>query len=247
MPIVKDVDLTHWKTVQEFNIEQAALLLAGIDPYDFPGGLIEVRNERHERWKMAWGFSSGLISAIRRGTLTPIICMGELKKWNDWEKEFYYEHEVIKQTDRTKEISKTETILTRDSLFFWVESEKVDFVRRSNPKIAIEREIIDYNFVENSSLDVNQNSAETPTTLLLPEYEHQSEGLEFIKDAIKQFWSTYDPDDKSTAPNRDDVRDYLVSIGATVNLAKAVDEVLRPFELKKGGRRPSKHIVKPYY
>jgi hypothetical protein len=33
MPVVENLpDLSHWKTVQEFSITQAALLLAGIDP-----------------------------------------------------------------------------------------------------------------------------------------------------------------------------------------------------------------------
>lgn len=39
MPIVENLpDLSHWKTVQEFSISQAALLLAGIDPFDFDEG-----------------------------------------------------------------------------------------------------------------------------------------------------------------------------------------------------------------
>lgn len=40
MPVVENLpDLSHWKTVQEFSITQAALLLAGIDPYDYANGL----------------------------------------------------------------------------------------------------------------------------------------------------------------------------------------------------------------
>ncbi|MFS3756231.1 hypothetical protein ACK6VR_20150, partial [Escherichia coli] len=44
MPVVENLpDLSHWKTVQEFSITQAALLLAGIDPYDYANGLEGVR------------------------------------------------------------------------------------------------------------------------------------------------------------------------------------------------------------
>ena len=65
MPVVENLpDLSHWKTVQEFSITQAALLLAGIDPYDYANGLEGVRSTRHERWKMAWGISEGIISAM---------------------------------------------------------------------------------------------------------------------------------------------------------------------------------------
>ncbi|WP_420901597.1 hypothetical protein [Escherichia coli] len=70
MPICDNLpDLTHWKTVQEFNIIQAALLLAGIDPFDFDedNALVQVRELQHERWKLAWGMSAGIITAIRRG------------------------------------------------------------------------------------------------------------------------------------------------------------------------------------
>lgn len=47
MPIVENLpDLSHWKTVQEFSISQAALLLAGIDPFDFDEGK-ELDQVRH--------------------------------------------------------------------------------------------------------------------------------------------------------------------------------------------------------
>lgn len=49
MPIVENMpDLSHWRTVQEFNITQAALLLSGIDPYDY-SSLEDVRDKHHER------------------------------------------------------------------------------------------------------------------------------------------------------------------------------------------------------
>lgn len=72
MPIVENIpDLSHWRTVQEFSITQAALLLAGIDPYDYPT-LEHARDYKHERWKMAWGLANGMVTAIRRGVLTPV-------------------------------------------------------------------------------------------------------------------------------------------------------------------------------
>jgi hypothetical protein len=99
MPVVENLpDLSHWKTVEEFSITQAALLLAGIDPYDYANGLEGVRSTRHERWKMAWGISEGIISAIRRGVLTPVQCLSVRwigDEWNGCE-EFY----EIKPTDR---------------------------------------------------------------------------------------------------------------------------------------------------
>ncbi len=53
------------KQYKSFQFLRPAMLLAGIDPYDFENGLDEVKTRRHERWKMAWGISEGIISAIR--------------------------------------------------------------------------------------------------------------------------------------------------------------------------------------
>ncbi|OMQ22189.1 hypothetical protein [Serratia oryzae] len=239
MPIVEDFpDLSHWRTVQEFSISQAALLLAGIDPYDYDNGLDDVKNNRHIRWKMAWGFSEGIVSAIRRGVLTPVQCFAirwvENDNWNG-----YWENYEIKPTDRKHEISKDKTIITRDSLYLWVESERVDFVRKPAPeKITKVHPGWD---VSSSSTVVNvmPESVNNNAPLLL-KYEHQSEGLEFVQDAIKELWSTYDEDEPQTAPTKKEVIDYLTERGAGKNMAEAVNLVLRPVSLQSIGRRTNK-------
>ncbi|HEF0029878.1 TPA: hypothetical protein ACQJIH_004554 [Citrobacter freundii] len=238
MPVIENLpDLSHWKTVQEFSIAQAALLLSGIDPYDYANGLDDVRNCCHERWKMAWGISEGITSAIRRGVLTPVQCMGI--KWigDEWNGCFdYYD---IKPTDRKHEISKDKTIITRDSLYVWVEDERVDFVRKpSAPKII--NNSLGWNVTSSHTvIDVVPEPANTNLPLL-PKFEHHSEGLEFVQDAIKELWSTYDEDDPQTAPTEKEVVDYLTGRGAGKNMAQAVNRVLRPTCLQSIGRRPKK-------
>ncbi|MCN8833197.1 hypothetical protein MLS67_21045 [Escherichia coli] len=236
MPVVENLpDLSHWKTVQEFSITQAALLLAGIDPYDYANGLEGVRSTRHERWKMAWGISEGIISAIRRGVLTPVQCLSVRwigDEWNGCE-EFY----EIKPTDRKNDISKDKTIITRDSLFMWVENERVDFVRKPSPDKIISfscETISDQNVIDIVPEKNNDG------VLLLPKYEHQSEGLEFVQDAIKELWSTYDEDNPQTAPTKKEVIDYLTERGAGKNMAEAVNLILRPSCLQGIGRRLKK-------
>lgn len=243
MPIVYDLpDISHWKTVQEFTIEQAALLLAGIDPLDCKEGLITAQNSNLNRWKLAWGFSEGLVSAIRRGVLTPVVCMSETLKWNDWDKESYIEYENMKPTDRNSEISKRKTIITRDSLFVWVEDERVDFVRNPAPQ-KIKKDITPSNFEAiESVVEVLPNSSNKGMQLL-PKYEHQSEGLEFVQDAIKELWSTYDEDNPQTAPTKKEVIDYLTERGAGKNMAEAVNLVLRPASLQGIGRRLRKSTL----
>ncbi|CAH3455931.1 hypothetical protein [Enterobacter roggenkampii] len=238
MPIIEDLpDLSHWKTVQEFSISQAAMLLAGIDPYDFENGLDEVKTRRHERWKMAWGISEGIISAIRRGVLTPVQCFAvrwvEHDQWNG-----YWEYYEIKPTDRKNEISKDKTLITRDSLFVWVENERVDFVRKPVP-VKIETTTSGWESNLPSVVIDSEHCEVKESLLLLPKYEHNCEGLEFVEEAIKQFWSTYDETDPSTAPTKMEVTDYLKNRGASNNLAEAVDLVLRPFSVRKVGRRKS--------
>ncbi|ECY1330221.1 hypothetical protein QB156_003465 [Salmonella enterica] len=240
MPVYDNLpDLTHWKTVQEFNIIQAALLLAGIDPFDFDenSALEQTRERQHERWKLAWGMSAGIITAIRRGVLTPILCFSEqwIKNWNGSD---YMEYEIIKPTDRSREISKTRTIITRDSLMAWIESESIDIARRPR-KISHERNQR-YQRWDHAEKIINTSAQEIVTIhepLALPSYEHKSEGLEFVEEAIKQFWSTYDEDDPNTAPKKDDVIAYLQSKGASGNVAKAVDLIVRPDALRSLGRR----------
>lgn len=234
MPIIDDLpDLTHWKAVQEFSVTQAALLLSGIDPYDYEGGLDEVRQQRHERWKLAWGISEGMVTAIRRGVLTPVQCFAvrwvEHDQWNSHQE--YYD---VKPTDRKHELSKDKTLITRDSLIVWVENENVDYVRKSTPNKLPGRDA-------NSSLTVidiepiNDNE----DLLLLPNYEHKCEGLALVEEAIKQFWSTYDAEDPTTAPTKPEIIDYFKGKGVSANLAEAVDLVLRPFSVRKVGRRRS--------
>ncbi|EFI5590207.1 hypothetical protein HUI25_002944 [Escherichia coli] len=62
------------------------------------------------------------------------------------------------------------------------------------------------------------------------------EGLQLALMANREFWSTYDPEDKSTAPTKHEVISFLRSRGASKNLAESIDKVLRPTSLKCGGR-----------
>lgn len=228
-------DTTHWKTVQEFTLEQAALLLSGIDPLDMD--LITVRKNNHPRWKHAEGFCLGLKTAIRRGTLTPVICYGEALDSFGWVNSV-----IIRNSDRSHDIDHRKTIITRDSLFDWIKKENIDyFIPR---KIKIVNGIDKHSFEYGLDLNDDEQKLLPPDkenkTLLLPHYEHKSEGLEFVDDAIRQFWSTYDENDYTTMPTKQEVENYLISRGASKNLSKAVDLILRPNHLRSTGRRPKR-------
>lgn len=225
-------DLNHWKQVMEFTVEQAALLLAGIDPFDVES-LVEAKDRGLPRWKQAWAHSLAIVSAIRQGVISPVVCrayiLEENGQWSGWEAV------VMKPSDRQMEISAPHTIITRASLVNWVSTERVQFARprSSTPRVAA---------------SPRQQSNPGPTTIVeasiepltLPYHGHKSEGLEYVEDAIKQLWSTYDEDDPSTAPTQEEVIRYLREKGAGANMADAVNLILRPANLRRGGRKVKK-------
>ncbi|MDV7210756.1 hypothetical protein [Azotobacter beijerinckii] len=219
-------NLDHWKPVMEFTVEQAALLLAGIDPFDT--NLEHARRHGLPRWKQAWAHSLAIVSAIRQGLISPVICRAKVVDPHSFEG---WELITLKPADRDHEISIGHTIITRASLVGWVAAERVQFAkpRPPHPAPAI-----------NKPVHMPATIEAKPEPLALPYHGHKSEGLEFVDDAIKQLWSTYDPDDQSTAPTKEMVVDYLRSKGAGVNMAEAVNLILRPRNLRKVGLKNSK-------
>jgi hypothetical protein len=213
-------NLEHWKTVMEFTVEQAALLMASLDPLDT--NLEDARKYKLDRWKQAHAFSMGIVSAIRQGLISPVRCRGLV--WREgWNDSMVQVMETIKVTDRDAEISVTETIITRASLLGWISSEKVQIVRPRPATTKIPLPVAEV------PLPKIEAKPELPALL---GFDHKSEGLEFVKDAIRELWSTYDPDDINTAPTKPQVIEYLKDRGASGNVAEAVDLILRPHSLR---------------
>jgi hypothetical protein len=228
-------NLDHWKQVMEFNIEQAALLLAGIDPLETES-LLEAKQRKLSRCKQAWAHSLAIVSAIRQGMITPVVCrayvLEENGQWSGWEAI------IMKTSDRDREISAAHTIITRASLLNWVVTERVQFARPKSyaPKAV---EILHQSPISNLPIIIES----IPEPLALPYQGHQSEGLEYVDDAIKQMWSTYDKDDPSTAPTQEQVIKYLRGRGVGANMASAVNLILRPANLRRGGKKPAKVLT----
>lgn len=214
-------DLVHWKHVMEFTVEQAALLMAMIDPFDV-GSLDEAKTLQVPRWKKAHAHSLAIVSAIRQGVISPVVCCAyflEEGQWGDWT---VY---PMKPSDRTMEISPAHTIITRASLENWITTEEVQITRPRPRQVA--------------PATVRQPSAPItieakPDPLALPYHGHTSDGLDYVDDAIKQFWTTVDPEDSTTVPLKKDVVDYLTAKrGASKNIAEAVDRILRPENMRR--------------
>ncbi|MBN6362587.1 hypothetical protein KYI77_11770 [Providencia rettgeri] len=213
-------NVDHWRTVQEFTIEQASLLLAGIDPMDLT--INEARNKGHARWKNALGYARGMETSIRRGILTAVVCYGEKTIDAPWDVEIV----IIRPTDRTYPISIHHTIITRESLYDWAKKERVRFfapIREKEPSVIT--------VINSDELIVEESHIK-----LLPTFNHKSDGLELVEEAITELWSNYDEKNPDTAPTKKQVIDYLRKRGASINMAEAIDLILRPFDLRKKGR-----------
>lgn len=213
----------------EFNIEQAALLLANIDPMDVET-TEEAKMRKIPRWKNAQTYALALISAIRQGLITPVLCR---TRYTDWDGNLNVEH--IKPSDRDRLISTIDTVITRASLINWVNSEKIQITKPRSKTLLVTDP-------SNKQSEPGIIDVSSPP-LALPFHGHKSEGLEFVEDAIKQFWITFDPDDPSTAPTKDEITTYLTSRGATGRMAEAVNLVLRPFGTRGAGLRNKKSLA----
>jgi hypothetical protein len=215
-------NLDHWKSVMEFTAEQAALLLAMIDPLE--ATLEGARRHKLPRWKQAHGHALGIVSAIRQGLIAPVVCKGhvwkEVETYNDLSMERVLQS--VRASDREAEISLTDTIITRASLIGWVTSENVQITRR--PKSTSVQRPAPLQVTTPPPIIIEAESE----PLALTHHGHTSEGLEFVDEAIRQFWSTHDEGDPGTVPRKEEIIEFLKSKGATGNMAEAVDKILRP-------------------
>lgn len=61
--------------------------------------------------------------------------------------------------------------------------------------------------------------------------------LAHLISACHQFWSTYDPEDPTTAPTNAEVQDWLSAQGVAERVAEVMAQILRPEGLPSGPRR----------
>lgn len=68
---------------------------------------------------------------------------------------------------------------------------------------------------------------------------HTTKALDLLADAAKQWWSTYDPDNPSTAPTNKEVIEYVTAKGESTKLAESIASILRADDLPTGRRKGS--------
>jgi hypothetical protein len=89
--------------------------------------------------------------------------------------------------------------------------------------------------MQNPKTSVSEVSATTGSRW--PWGDHETELLRHLAAAAKEWWSTYDSEDPTTAPISDDVRDWLIERGVSDRNAEVMATILRPAGLKPGPRK----------
>lgn len=67
--------------------------------------------------------------------------------------------------------------------------------------------------------------------------DHETKLLQHLHYAAHNFWTTYDPDNPSTAPTNKAVEDYLKERGVATRVAQIMAQILRADDLKTGPRK----------
>ena len=67
--------------------------------------------------------------------------------------------------------------------------------------------------------------------------DHETELLQHLAAAAHQWWSSYDPDDPTTAPTNDEVSNWLQERGVSDRTAEIMARILRADGLKAGPRK----------
>ena len=116
-------DLTHWKHVKEFSLNEAALLLAGIDPLDYD--MRAIIRKATIRWKLAIGMLRAIKSSIRQGSLAVQVAITRDYNGNSME---------CSPTSYEDILDDDLTIITRASLLGWIQREKIDYIRPQSVK-----------------------------------------------------------------------------------------------------------------
>ena len=101
--------------------------------------------------------------------------------------------------------------------------------------------------LKNENAQLKQRIAELEQQLkqsqeLLPSPQYKTPAIECMEEVIKQFWSTYDPeDDKMKPPTQTEILTWLERQGhkyevTSENMRKAIDSIARHPKAKSGGK-----------
>lgn len=225
-------DLSHWSTVKLFSIAEAALLTAGIEPFEYNSlADYEIRNKLLEEKPRNWQHALMLIRSMMEA-----ICTHEIKSpsiiidqcdnnYNSWQ-------ESIEQAkisiDDIKNISFNETKIHRDELKKWLKNNGY-FEQSQQNTITVQQ------VVHQQSETVQHNNV-----ILLPEPTYTTPALDALYGVIDAFWKNYDPNNNQPPPKQSTVASWIKANYPEIqanDICTYIDKICRHPKAKTGGNK----------
>lgn len=229
-------DLSHWSIHSVYSLLNAALLSAAIDPlnYDFyedDDVISSIRKSKPINWQWAVSILIGLKQSV---------CLGELTAKKIVIKQSEYNGDIslseMRQEDLTVDsieyVCIFRTIITKQALITWYKEK--GFIQNNR--------FHDIRLLEKPRIINNSNMLQPVSQSLLPAPRYKTPAIECMEEVIKQFWSTYDPEDNNMKPpTQIEILTWLEKQGhkygvTSENMRKAIDSIARHPKAKVGGK-----------
>lgn len=218
-------DLSHYKTVKLFSIDEAGLLTCGIDPiyYEY--------NENNninfvlmQKKPINWQHALMLIRSIVEGMCTHEIKSPSIKiiEENGFNIFFVPKEQAKISIDDIPNISTKHTLIHRDELYKWL---------WNNGYFAPSKEVINI---------VHEQDHQKQTSMLLPESTYTTPSLEALQGVINEFWVNYDPNGNQPPPKQDTVASWIKANYPDVqaqDMRTYIDKICRHPTARAGGNR----------
>ena len=222
-------DLSTWRYVEVWTIEEAAKLWGGIDPADWPDiDLEQIKEFIHiSQYKKAWIARRAMAEAVCAGIL-PFVEAVELRKSNDAFISVYPYVIGANELPSIESILFHKTRISQSSLLKW-------FAKKNLPSMRA-----DLMALQKSEQSTVAEIDITPAKLLLPN-GYSTPALELVATHIEENLAGI-PEDQfpSSAEQRTWLKDQARYRGLSDRDAEAIYKVCAPQTIKKGGRPKTK-------
>ncbi|WP_434984002.1 hypothetical protein [Vreelandella zhaodongensis] len=212
--------LSPLKVKKLIRFDELARTLSGLELYPAP---------THEEIEWHWEWEEAIRDAILDGSLEAVGVVSVYRRGGDTQEYM----PPITLEDFDPQLDKLTATFKQHDIYTWLKESG-----NSDSDIPDELKGV-------ASKPKHRASGSTPGIEAQDEgftiNRHTSEGIELVALVCRQFWSTYDPDDVSTAPNKDQVVSYLVEKrGTSKRMADAIDLICRPRKLQTAGLKNSR-------
>ena len=253
-------DLRHWRAVEELTLEQAAQLIAGLDP----SSPVSASPDDLARAKT---YAVAITQAARRAWQFAHSYMHDLDQEKDpqlpdiWEMSDSYER-YLPSIELRQSVSKvlqdpenialirpadpfySETVYAAE-MQRWIEANEVDslYAFQGSQYVVVAprdmRRVIEWQEEQEEELGLDSPGSPSKEKLGVgawPWGEHETVLLRMMGAAAKKFWTLYDASDPSTAPKNAQVVAWLRSEGVAERTAEVMATILRADGLPTGPR-----------